>query len=151
MGLGSLRKVSLAEARRKAADGHKLLEGHVDPIGHRKAARTAAVLTSAKTITFKEAAAKYIAMRSKGLKNTKHAAQWGTTIATYAEPVLGKLPVRRTVFSALSGTRLLACLIVAPQQGYDEPGILSYAIRPFCPTNADGLHIIYVFVVVARI
>src|SRR5271157_4135652 len=49
--------------------------------------------------------------------------------------------ISRTVFSALSGTRLLACLIVAPQQGYDEPGILSYAIRPFCPTNADGLQI----------
>jgi integrase len=94
MGLGSLRKVSLAEARRKAGDCHKLLEGHVDPIEHRKAARIAAALTSAKTITFKEAAARYIAMRSKGLKNTKHAAQWGTTIATYAEPVLGKLPVR---------------------------------------------------------
>src|SRR6266566_3969191 len=47
--------------------------------------------------------------------------------------------ISRTVFSALSGTRLLACLIVAPQQGYDEPGILSYAIRPFCPTSADGL------------
>ena len=30
---------------------------------------------------------------------------------------------------------------MAPQQGYDEPGILSYAIRPFCPTNADGLHL----------
>ena len=45
----------------------------------------------------------------------------------------------RTVFSALSGTRLLDCLIVAPRQGYDEPEILSYAIRPFCPTDADGL------------
>ena len=50
------------------------------------------------------------------------------------------LRISRTVFSALSGTRLLACLIVAPQQGYDEPEILSYAIRPFCPTSADGLH-----------
>ena len=94
MGLGSLRKVSLAEARRKAADCHKLLEGHIDPVEYRNAARTAAALASAKTITFKEAAVRYIAMRSKGLKNTKHAAQWGTTIATYAEPVLGKLPVR---------------------------------------------------------
>ena len=28
---------------------------------------------------------------------------------------------------------------MAPQQGYDEPGIVSYAIRPFCPTSADGL------------
>jgi hypothetical protein len=27
------------------------------------------------------------------------------------------------------GIRLLACLIVAPRQGYDEPGFLSYAIR----------------------
>ena len=94
MGLGSLRKVSLAEARRKAADCHKLLEGHTDPIEHRNSARTAAALASAQTITFKDAAVRYIAMRSKGLKNTKHAAQWGTTIATYAEPVLGKLPVR---------------------------------------------------------
>jgi hypothetical protein len=31
----------------------------------------------------------------------------------------------RTVFSALSGMRLLACLIVAPRWGYDEPKILS--------------------------
>jgi hypothetical protein len=45
----------------------------------------------------------------------------------------------RPVFSALSGMRLLACLIVAPQQGYDEPAILSYAISSFCPTSADGL------------
>src|SRR6516225_464367 len=37
--------------------------------------------------------------------------------------------------------RLLACLIVAPQRGYDEPAIPSYAISSFCPTSADGLHI----------
>src|SRR6266403_743342 len=49
------------------------------------------------------------------------------------------LRISRTVFSALSGTRLLACLIIAPQRGYDEPGILSYAISSFCPTSADGL------------
>src|SRR5262245_35697814 len=36
--------------------------------------------------------------------------------------------------------RLLACLIVAPQRGYDEPAILSYPISSFCPTSADGLH-----------
>ena len=40
----------------------------------------------------------------------------------------------------LSGMRLLACLIVAPQRGYVEPAILSYAISSFCPTSADGLH-----------
>src|SRR6188768_3015484 len=51
------------------------------------------------------------------------------------------LRMSRTVFSALSGMRLLACLIVAPRWGYDEPKILSYAISPFCPTSADGLHV----------
>ena len=30
------------------------------------------------------------------------------------------------------------CLIASAS--HDEPGILSYAIRPFCPTSADGLH-----------
>jgi integrase len=94
MGLGSLRKVTLADARRKAAECHKLLDGHVDPIEHRAQARAAGALANATSITFKEAAARYIAMRSKGLKNAKHAAQWGTTIATYAEPILGKLLVR---------------------------------------------------------
>src|SRR5215470_16925258 len=39
--------------------------------------------------------------------------------------------------------RLLACLIVAPQRGYDEPAILSYAISSFCPTSADGLQGMY--------
>jgi Arm DNA-binding domain len=94
MGLGSLRKVSLAEARRRAADCHRLLEEHTDPIEHRKKVRASAALAEAKNITFKEASARYIAMRGRGLKNAKHAAQWGTTIATYAEPVLGRLPVR---------------------------------------------------------
>ena len=37
--------------------------------------------------------------------------------------------------------RLFACLIVAPQRGYDEPAILSYAISSFCPTSADGLQL----------
>jgi Arm DNA-binding domain len=90
MGLGSLRKVSLADARRKAAECHKLLDNHIDPIEHRTQARAAAALANAKSITFKEASTRYIAMRSKGLKNAKHAAQWGTTIATYAEPILGR-------------------------------------------------------------
>ena len=60
MGLGSLRKVGLARyARRKAADRHRLLDGHVDPIEHRTKTRDAAALASAKTITFKEAAAQF--------------------------------------------------------------------------------------------
>ena len=60
-----------------------------------------------------------------------------------AAPPWLALRISRTVFSALSGTRLLACLIVAPQRGYDEPAILSYAISLFCPISADGLQLVY--------
>jgi integrase len=94
MGLGSLRKVSLAEARRKAVDCHRLLDDHIDPIDYRRQRRNEAARATANTITFGEAAETYIAAHRAGLKNLKHAAQWRTTIATYAEPVLGKVPVR---------------------------------------------------------
>src|SRR6516162_2675406 len=73
---------------------HKLLDDHIDPIAHRTQTRAAAALANAKSVAFKEAATRYIAMRRKGLNNAKHAAQWATTIATYAEPILGKLLVR---------------------------------------------------------
>lgn len=94
MGLGTLRKVSLAEARRKAADCHKLLEDHIDPIKDRERRRAAAIFASTKTITFTQAADTYCAAHRAGLKNLKHAAQWRTTLATYAEPVIGRLLVR---------------------------------------------------------
>jgi integrase len=94
MGLGSLRKVSLADARRKTAECHKLLDEHIDPIEHRERGRAENALANANTITFKEAATKYIAMRATGLQNAKHAAQWAATVTTYVEPIMGKLPVR---------------------------------------------------------
>jgi integrase len=93
MGLGSLRKVSLADARAKAAECHKLLDDHVDPIEHRARARAAAALTNTKTITFKEAADAYVTAHRPGWKNIKHATQWRQTLTDHAEPVLGKLLV----------------------------------------------------------
>src|SRR5262249_55060831 len=64
-----------------------------DPIKYRKDKREKAALTDAKSITFAQAAAAYIATHRAGLKNAKHAKQWATTIATYAEPRIGKLNV----------------------------------------------------------
>jgi integrase len=93
IGLGSLRKVPLAEARRKAAECHKLLEDHIDPKKERERRRAAAVFATTKTINFKEASDTCYAAQRAGFKNLKHAAQWRTTLATYAEPVLGKLLV----------------------------------------------------------
>jgi hypothetical protein len=55
----------------------------------------------------------------------------------YSEKVSRRLALRmsRTVLSAPSGMRLLDFLIMAPRQVNDEPEILCYTIRPFCPTG----------------
>jgi integrase len=94
MGLGSLSAVSLADARAKAAEYRRLRQDGIDPIEARKARRAQAALDAAKTITFKEAAASYIASHKAGWRNGKHASQWENTLATYAEPVLGALSIQ---------------------------------------------------------
>jgi integrase len=86
--------VSLAEARRQRDACNQLLREHVDPIERRNRDRAAAALADGATVTFKEAAAAYCAAHRAGLKNRKSAAQWVSTLATYAEPVIGNLSVR---------------------------------------------------------
>lgn len=93
MGLGSASRLTLAEARDERDVCNKLLRDGVDPIEHRKRKRAEVALTDATSITFAQAADAYIATHRAGLKNVKHAAQWATTIAAYAEPRLGKLSV----------------------------------------------------------
>jgi integrase len=94
MGLGSLSAVSLADARSKAGDCRKLRQEGVDPIESRNAMRQQAALDAARAITFKDAAAAYIAAQRTGWHNAKHAAQWASTLATYAEPIFGSVSVQ---------------------------------------------------------
>jgi integrase len=93
MGLGPVRDVSLAEARTKAGECRKLLLSGADPIVQRAAMRLKAKLDSAHTITFKQCAERHIDAHEAGWKNAKHRAQWKSTLATYAYPVFGGLPV----------------------------------------------------------
>jgi integrase len=94
MGLGSLAAVSLSEARIKAGECRRLRQEGIDPIEARKAHREQAVLDTAKTVTFKEAAATYIASHRAGWRNAKHAAQWTSTLTTYADPFVGALSIQ---------------------------------------------------------
>lgn len=94
MGLGSLRSVSLADARTRAAEQRALLHDRIDPIEARDAARARLALDSARSVTFSECAAAYIKAHRAGWKNTKHAGQWENTLETYCGPILGKLPVQ---------------------------------------------------------
>ena len=93
MGLGPVYTVSLAEARRRAAACRLLLLDDVDPLEARRAERSRVRVEAAKARTFRQDAEAYIAAHADGWRNSKHRAQWASTLETYAFPVLGDLPV----------------------------------------------------------
>jgi integrase len=93
MGLGSAAVVGLADAREMARRyGLLLLEGK-DPITERDAERAKNLASDAAAVTFDAAAESYIRQHRAGWRNVVHARQWGTTLATYASPIIGNLPV----------------------------------------------------------
>jgi integrase len=92
MGLGSLQRVSLAEARDERDKCNRLLRDHIDPIEQRKKQRAAAILKQHGTITFAEATDKYLTAH-RAEWSPKHAKQWQQTLTQYAAPELGKLMV----------------------------------------------------------
>jgi integrase len=94
MGLGPLALYGLQEARAKALEARRLRHEGVDPIDTRRAQRARARLDAAKAVTFRECAESYINAHRAAWRNGKHAGQWATTLKTYAEPVVGPLPVQ---------------------------------------------------------
>jgi integrase len=92
MGLGSLQRVSLAEARRKAAAAHARHDAGYDPIEDRHERRTARKVKAAKQKTFQQCAELWIATHQEGW-NAVHRRQVPNTFKAYAYPVIGKLPV----------------------------------------------------------
>jgi integrase len=93
MGLGPLHSIDIDAARQTArAHRTKLLSG-IDPIDSRNAERSALLAQEgARTVrkTWKWCCETYVAdVKIPELTNAKHAAQWGTTLATYTFPLLG--------------------------------------------------------------
>ncbi len=93
MGLGALHTVTLAEARVKAKDCRLSLLSGQDPLELRKAAKLADALELARSMTFNQCATAYIEAHRSSWKSSKHALQWEATLATYAAPIIGELPV----------------------------------------------------------
>ena len=85
--------MALQEARAKALDARRKRHEGIDPIEARRAERARQRLDAAKAITFKQCAELYIAAHRAGWRNDKHAAQWETTLKTYAAPIMS-LPVQ---------------------------------------------------------
>jgi integrase len=94
MGLGSVNDVTLAEARERAAGCRRLRHQGKDPITEQDAVRASNAVAPAKTVTFERCCQAYITAHRPSWKNRKHAAQWPSTLAMYAHPVIGTLSVQ---------------------------------------------------------
>jgi hypothetical protein len=93
-GLGPVHTVSLAKARERAREYRNLLLDGIDPIAEREAGQLRAKLEAARSMTFEQCAVAYIEAHKGSWKNDKHAAQWPSTLETYAYPVFGDLSVQ---------------------------------------------------------
>jgi integrase len=98
IGLGSPDLVPLADAREQAAQFRKIARAGGDPLIQRRKDR-------AGVPTFSEAAESVHSEHRKSWRNEKHAAQWLTTLKTYAYPVFGDHRVDR-----IESSDVLRCL-----------------------------------------
>ena len=93
IGIGSFNDFSLGDAREKSRECRKQVLTGVDPVEQKQVQRLAALAEVSRTVTFDECAKKYIEAQSPGWNNSKHIAQWTSTLKTYASPVVGMLSV----------------------------------------------------------
>jgi integrase len=93
MGLGPVHTIGLPRARELARECRELRLQGIDPITHRRASVAARRVSDAKAMTFKQCADAYIAAHEIGWRNAEHRRQWSKTLAQYAHPTIGDLPV----------------------------------------------------------
>jgi integrase len=87
LGLGGYPTVSLAEARKAALLNTRMIREGRDPLAEKREA--IAARQRPPTPAFAEAAETVIEMRRPTWSNAKHAAQWSSTLETYAFPKIG--------------------------------------------------------------
>ncbi|MBR1232591.1 site-specific integrase [Bradyrhizobium sp. AUGA SZCCT0182] len=105
MGLGPIHSVSLAEARRRAADMHRQIWEGVDPIEARRTTKGELAAAKVRGISFRQCAEKYIEAHASSWKSARHTQQWPATLKQYVYPGLGDMPV-----SAIDKSHVLAVL-----------------------------------------
>jgi integrase len=93
MGLGGCTAFTLIEARERNRKVSQQLADGIDPLAHKRAQRAALQVAALKTMSFKEAAEKYIQENAEAWRNAKHGSQWRATLDTYVLPEIGSLSV----------------------------------------------------------
>lgn len=108
LGLGSYPQVSLADARDEAIRMLDLVRQGIDPRVQRKELKSALIASFAKNKTFKECAEAYMNAHAGEYTSDKHRKQWGSTLTTYAYPIIGNLLVNdismRNILDVLTQT-----------------------------------------------
>jgi integrase len=132
MGLGPLALYGLQEARAKALDARRLRHEGIDPIDARRAQRDRQRLEAAKAVTFAKCAEAYIKAHRAGWRSDKHATQWETTLATYAEPIIGALPVQAI------DTALVMKVLEQIRDAPGEPAAPFWTARPETASRLRG-------------
>jgi integrase len=94
IGLGGYPAVTLSQARDKAREARAKIEGGIDPVEERKAAKAALVAAQRRGLTFAKAVEKCLAAKLDAFRNPKHRQQWENTLASHAIPDLGKMLVQ---------------------------------------------------------
>lgn len=90
IGLGSVSKIGLARARSIAHDNRVAVAEGRDPVAEK---RESTQMRAPVIPTFAQATAQVIELRRPTWSNPKHVAQWESTLATYAFPVIGRMAV----------------------------------------------------------
>lgn len=93
MGLGSASTVPLQAAREAAAKAKYLAAQCINPLEERDRERLQRAEALQKSVTFREAAERFLAAHEASWKNDKHRDQWRNTLATYVHPVFGNVEV----------------------------------------------------------
>lgn len=93
MGLGSVRDVPLADARRRVSELRRLRAEGVDPLEAKRASEVRQRADAARAVTFRQVAEAFISTNRAGWRSPKHALQWTATLETYAYPTIGDMAV----------------------------------------------------------
>jgi len=140
LGLGGYPAVTLAQAHQKAREARDLIAKGIDPVTAKRESLNALAAQRAGAATFERAAAEYIDAHGASWRNAKHAAQWRSTLTTYAFPIIGRLLARdvgrehvvavlqpiwrdKTETASRLRGRIEQVLSYAMQAGYREEGL----------------------------
>ncbi|WP_408872394.1 tyrosine-type recombinase/integrase [Gluconobacter roseus] len=88
MGLGPVRDVGLAEARRLATEARHMIADGLDPIEERKAEKAARKRKSG--LTFEDVARRYIQEQTPAWKDQRSAPVWTSSLEIHVFPTFGK-------------------------------------------------------------